>query len=70
MLCTMSKCFKEDSNYLFIHLCVFVGFSVEVIDEDGTQQLHITEVKAGGLASAKGTYVQIIYNLYSKLLLL
>ncbi|GLD71048.1 T-lymphoma invasion and metastasis-inducing protein 1-like protein [Lates japonicus] len=30
------------------------GFSVAVIDEDGTQQLHITEVKAGGLASAKG----------------
>lgn len=28
-----------------------------VIDEDGTQQLHITEVKAGGLASAKGTYL-------------
>ena len=31
-----------------------VGFSVAVIDEDGTQQLHITEVKASGLASAKG----------------
>ncbi|KAM6907302.1 rho guanine nucleotide exchange factor TIAM1 [Xenentodon cancila] len=30
------------------------GFSVAVIDEDGVQQLHITEVKAGGLASAKG----------------
>ncbi|XP_041657866.1 T-lymphoma invasion and metastasis-inducing protein 1 isoform X2 [Cheilinus undulatus] len=30
------------------------GFSVAVIDEDGTQQLHITEVKAEGLASAKG----------------
>lgn len=25
-----------------------------VIDEDGTQQLHVTEVKAEGLASAKG----------------
>lgn len=32
-----------------------IGFSVAVIDEDGTQQLHITEVKAGGLACAKGT---------------
>lgn len=31
-----------------------VGFSVAVIDEDGTQQLHVTEVKAEGLASAKG----------------
>ncbi|XP_054610498.1 rho guanine nucleotide exchange factor TIAM1-like [Dunckerocampus dactyliophorus] len=30
------------------------GFCVAVLDEDGTQQLHITEVKAGGLASAKG----------------
>ncbi|XP_041807857.1 T-lymphoma invasion and metastasis-inducing protein 1-like isoform X1 [Chelmon rostratus] len=30
------------------------GFSVAVIDEDGTQQLHITEVKEEGLASAKG----------------
>ncbi|XP_077962771.1 rho guanine nucleotide exchange factor TIAM1 isoform X2 [Gasterosteus aculeatus] len=30
------------------------GFSVAVIDEEGTQQLHITEVKAEGLAAAKG----------------
>ncbi|KAM8835008.1 rho guanine nucleotide exchange factor TIAM1 [Synchiropus picturatus] len=30
------------------------GFSVAVLDEEGTQQLHVTEVKAGGLASAKG----------------
>ncbi|XP_047463292.1 rho guanine nucleotide exchange factor TIAM1 isoform X2 [Mugil cephalus] len=30
------------------------GFSVAVIDEDGVQRLHVTEVKAGGLASAKG----------------
>ncbi|KAJ4930107.1 hypothetical protein JOQ06_019120 [Pogonophryne albipinna] len=30
------------------------GFSVAVLDEEGTQQLHITEVKAEGLASAKG----------------
>lgn len=33
---------------------------MDVIDEDGTQQLHITEVKAGGLASAKGTYYVVI----------
>ncbi len=33
-----------------------IGFSVAVIDEDGMQQLHITEVKAEGLASAKGAY--------------
>ncbi|XP_015817147.3 rho guanine nucleotide exchange factor TIAM1 isoform X1 [Nothobranchius furzeri] len=30
------------------------GFSVAVIDEDGVQKLHITEVKSGGLASIKG----------------
>ncbi|TNM84823.1 hypothetical protein fugu_009001 [Takifugu bimaculatus] len=33
------------------------GFSVEVVDEDGTQQLHITEVKPDSLASAKGLKV-------------
>lgn len=36
---------------------VLAGFSVAVIDEDGTQQLHVTEVKAEGLASAKGAYI-------------
>ncbi|KAM9331979.1 rho guanine nucleotide exchange factor TIAM1-like [Pholidichthys leucotaenia] len=30
------------------------GFSVVVIEEDGVQQLHVTDVKEGGLASAKG----------------
>ncbi|XP_061596621.1 rho guanine nucleotide exchange factor TIAM1 [Cololabis saira] len=30
------------------------GFSVAVLDEDGVQQLHITDVKEGGLAAAKG----------------
>ncbi|XP_051973371.1 rho guanine nucleotide exchange factor TIAM1-like [Xyrauchen texanus] len=30
------------------------GFSVAVVEEDGAQQLHITDVKAGGLAFAKG----------------
>ncbi|XP_030009863.1 T-lymphoma invasion and metastasis-inducing protein 1-like isoform X2 [Sphaeramia orbicularis] len=33
------------------------GFSVSVIDEDGTQQLHITELKPDGLASVKGLRV-------------
>ncbi|XP_054873180.1 rho guanine nucleotide exchange factor TIAM1 isoform X2 [Amphiprion ocellaris] len=33
------------------------GFSVAVIDENGEQQLHITELKAGGLASTKGLKV-------------
>ncbi|KAG1928466.1 T-lymphoma invasion and metastasis-inducing protein [Pimephales promelas] len=30
------------------------GFSVAVVEEDGRQQLHITDAKAGGLAFAKG----------------
>ncbi|XP_073672136.1 rho guanine nucleotide exchange factor TIAM1 isoform X2 [Paramisgurnus dabryanus] len=30
------------------------GFSVAVVEEDGRQQVHITDVKAGGLAFAKG----------------
>lgn len=29
---------------------------MEVVEEDGTQQLHITEVKPDSLASAKGIY--------------
>lgn len=38
-------------------MCVLAGFSVAVVDEDGTQQLHVIEVKAEGLASAKGAYI-------------
>lgn len=38
-------------------MSVLAGFSVAVIDEDGTQQLHVSEVKAEGLASAKGAYI-------------
>ncbi|KAK0130623.1 T-lymphoma invasion and metastasis-inducing protein 1 [Merluccius polli] len=30
------------------------GFSISVVEEDGVQQLYITDVKAGGLAFAKG----------------
>lgn len=32
---------------------------MDVIDKDGMQQLHITEVKEGGLASAKGTKCEL-----------
>ncbi|AWO98710.1 putative T-lymphoma invasion and metastasis-inducing protein 1 [Scophthalmus maximus] len=32
------------------------GFSISVVEEDGVQQLYITDVKAGGLAFAKGLY--------------
>lgn len=36
-----------------------------VVDQDGVQQLHITEVKAGGLASVKGTQMfMCIYRIY------
>uniref|UniRef100_A0A673I4C0 T-lymphoma invasion and metastasis-inducing protein 1-like n=1 Tax=Sinocyclocheilus rhinocerous TaxID=307959 RepID=A0A673I4C0_9TELE len=30
------------------------GFSISVVEEDGVQQLYITDVRAGGLAFAKG----------------
>ncbi|KAJ8275596.1 hypothetical protein COCON_G00073480 [Conger conger] len=30
------------------------GFSVAVVEEDGVQQLHVSDVKEGGLANAKG----------------
>ncbi|XP_016348945.1 T-lymphoma invasion and metastasis-inducing protein 1-like isoform X2 [Sinocyclocheilus anshuiensis] len=43
------------------------GFSVVVVEEDGGQQLHITDVKAGGLAFAKGLRAgDEILNLNSK----
>uniref|UniRef100_A0A8C4ICQ6 TIAM Rac1 associated GEF 1b n=1 Tax=Dicentrarchus labrax TaxID=13489 RepID=A0A8C4ICQ6_DICLA len=32
----------------------YKGFSISVVEEDGVQQLYITDVKAGGLAFAKG----------------
>lgn len=31
------------------------GFSISVVEEDGIQQLYITDVRAGGLAFAKGS---------------
>lgn len=37
------------------------GFSISVVEEDGIQQLYITDVKAGGLAFAKGL-LPFIYN--------
>uniref|UniRef100_A0A8C2ZUR2 TIAM Rac1 associated GEF 1 n=1 Tax=Cyclopterus lumpus TaxID=8103 RepID=A0A8C2ZUR2_CYCLU len=33
---------------------IIKGFSISVVEEDGVQQLYITDVKAGGLAFAKG----------------
>uniref|UniRef100_A0A3P9C1I4 TIAM Rac1 associated GEF 1 n=1 Tax=Maylandia zebra TaxID=106582 RepID=A0A3P9C1I4_9CICH len=35
-------------------ICDLVCFSISVVEEDGVQQLYITDVKAGGLAFAKG----------------
>ncbi|XP_077578477.1 rho guanine nucleotide exchange factor TIAM1-like [Stigmatopora nigra] len=34
------------------------GFSISVVEEDGVQQLYVTEVRAGGLAFAKGLSVR------------
>lgn len=47
--------FNHYHSFPFSFLSVsFKGFSVVVVDEDGTQQLHITNVKAGGMAFTKG----------------
>uniref|UniRef100_A0A8D3EFM4 TIAM Rac1 associated GEF 1 n=1 Tax=Scophthalmus maximus TaxID=52904 RepID=A0A8D3EFM4_SCOMX len=60
VLSTICKTHKIDRSGHYLRLKVWADnqmllcFSVAVIDEDGTQQLHVTEVKEGGLASAKG----------------
>ncbi|XP_047660647.1 rho guanine nucleotide exchange factor TIAM1 isoform X2 [Tachysurus fulvidraco] len=51
-ICTKStKVIQFDRNE---SCAIGYGFSVVVVDEDGTQQLHITNVKAGGMAFVKG----------------
>lgn len=40
--------------YHFISLSL-AGFSISVVEEDSVQQLYITDVRAGGLAFAKGS---------------
>lgn len=40
--------------YLFISPSL-AGFSISVVEEDSVQQLYITDVRAGGLAFAKGS---------------
>lgn len=43
------------SAFLSLHISLLCsGFSISVVEEDGVQQLYITDVKAGGLAFAKG----------------
>lgn len=43
------------SASLSLHISLLCsGFSISVVEEDGVQQLYITDVKAGGLAFAKG----------------
>uniref|UniRef100_A0A3P9PE75 TIAM Rac1 associated GEF 1 n=1 Tax=Poecilia reticulata TaxID=8081 RepID=A0A3P9PE75_POERE len=48
----------DTSRVPFLTLLAFPfcpsGFSISVVEEDGVQQLYITDVKAGGLAFAKG----------------
>ncbi|XP_060751322.1 rho guanine nucleotide exchange factor TIAM1 isoform X2 [Tachysurus vachellii] len=51
-ICTKStKVIQFDRNE---SCAIGYGFSVVVVDEDGTQQLHITNVKAGCMAFTKG----------------
>lgn len=40
---------------VLIHVILFLtGFSISMVEDDSVQQLYITDVKAGGLAFAKG----------------
>uniref|UniRef100_A0A8B9H584 TIAM Rac1 associated GEF 1a n=1 Tax=Astyanax mexicanus TaxID=7994 RepID=A0A8B9H584_ASTMX len=53
------QCLMKPQTTHFIHAFKYKksikkSFSVAVVDEDGVQQLHITDVKAGGLAFKKG----------------
>ncbi|KAB5543491.1 hypothetical protein PHYPO_G00079790 [Pangasianodon hypophthalmus] len=51
-ICTkITKVIQFDRNE---SCAIGYGFSVVVVDDDGTQQLHITNVKAGGMAFTKG----------------
>ena len=47
---------SNDNNKVSLSLFTISppGFSISVVEEDGVQQLYITDVKAGGLAFAKG----------------
>lgn len=47
---------------LFKRFFSFSGFSISVVEEDGIQQLYITDVKAGGLAFAKGLFSALSCN--------
>lgn len=54
--CPFEVCFMiilDDDVYHFISLSL-AGFSISVMEEDSIQQLYITDVRAGGLAFAKG----------------
>uniref|UniRef100_A0A673JSP1 T-lymphoma invasion and metastasis-inducing protein 1-like n=1 Tax=Sinocyclocheilus rhinocerous TaxID=307959 RepID=A0A673JSP1_9TELE len=50
-------CFMIILDYDVYHVIslFFSGFSISVVEEDSVQQLYITDVKAGGLAFAKGS---------------
>ncbi len=52
--------------YHFISLSL-AGFSISVVEEDSVQQLYITDVRAGGLAFAKGSLARFILFLFSPL---
>uniref|UniRef100_A0A671V943 TIAM Rac1 associated GEF 1 n=1 Tax=Sparus aurata TaxID=8175 RepID=A0A671V943_SPAAU len=53
-VCDLSPFFLSSSSRLSASPFPPPGFSISVVEEDGEQQLYITDVKAGGLAFAKG----------------
>uniref|UniRef100_H2LE68 TIAM Rac1 associated GEF 1 n=1 Tax=Oryzias latipes TaxID=8090 RepID=H2LE68_ORYLA len=46
--------FFPTNLFFLLHILYYDCFSISVVEEDGVQQLYITDVKAGGLAFAKG----------------
>uniref|UniRef100_A0A3P9MAB5 TIAM Rac1 associated GEF 1b n=1 Tax=Oryzias latipes TaxID=8090 RepID=A0A3P9MAB5_ORYLA len=46
--------FFPTNLFFLLHNLYYDCFSISVVEEDGVQQLYITDVKAGGLAFAKG----------------
>lgn len=43
-----------DMEFQFTSYCFPTGFSISMVEDESVQQLYITDVKAGGLAFAKG----------------
>lgn len=53
-MCKCSLSFRLIRCVLVYFILFLTGFSISMVEDDSVQQLYITDVKAGGLAFAKG----------------